>query len=222
MSIQLHKAMTNILAMPYYKNEHHQNGNVKFGHELAVERKLLQNSFTQKLYKVKKSVLKDWAESNDDTTLRKSLPFIVPGDYIHQPAGSQDFPDFLIYDFTNRFVGLECKSGEKACPTWNDNLPKPNCLYIYSSLQYNATTIFLGKDVISDQERNLYIEQRQKFLEISNKYKKLQANKDKFNRGWQLVARPKYSQYGGKHKVDYFLHSDKQTCEQNALNFSML
>lgn len=223
MSTQLHEAMIDIIKMPYYKNQHHQSGNVKFGHENAIKDVLIRHNFNHyQSTKVKQEILKDWTETGNDKNLRKAVLYLKPGDFILQPGGSQSFPDLLVYDYTDRFIALECKSGKGVCPTWNDNTPKPNGIYIFSSNKYNATTVFLGQDVISDQERLLFQQQRDEYEKISKKYKSLLGKQDKFNRGWKLNARPKYSQYGGESKVDYFMHPSKILCETNVLNFALL
>lgn len=223
MSTQFNEAMVEIINMPYYKNQHHQSGSVNFGHEDAIKEVLIKHNFVEyQLRKVKKSILKEWAETSNDSDLRKALFYLKPGQFIVQPGGSQNFPDILVYDYSDRFISLECKSGKSACPTWNDNIPKPNSIYIFSSLKYNATTAFLGKDVISEKERQAFIQQREEFKKINDMYKKMLSKLDKFNRGWALTARPKYSQYGGGNKVDYFTHPSRQLCETNVLKFSLL
>ena len=45
---------------------------------------------------------------------------------------------------------------------------------------------------------------------------------DIYVRGWVLNARPKFSQYGGNKKTDYFSHSDRQLCETNVFNIVKL
>ena len=222
MSLQLYHVMTDILAMPYYKNQHHQSGNVDFGHEQSVGQVLIKNGFIQQQMRVKKSILKEWAETGNDSLISQTLPNFKPGQFISQPSGSQDFPDFLVCDYNGKFYALECKSGKSACPTWNDNIPKPNAIYIFSSMKYNQTTIFLGKDVISDIERNLFVLQVAAYKKINDQYKKKLSTQDIHVRGWVLNARPKFSQYGGNKKTDYFSHSDRQLCETNVLNIVKL
>lgn len=218
MSKQLHKSILDILNLPYYKNEHHQSGTINFGHEQSVSKVLKNNGFIEQFIRVKKSIIKEWAKNNDDSLLKKAFPQMQPGNFIAQPSGSQNFPDFLVCDNNGKFFAIECKSGKSACPTWNDNIPNPNAIYIFSSEKYNKNTVFLGKDVISDIECHLFLLQREEYKKINEKYKKLLASQDLHKRGWNLNARPKFSQYGGNLKTDYFTHFSRQLCETNVLD----
>lgn len=237
MSIQLHKAMVSILAMPYFKNEAHKSGKVKFAHEKAVAAKIAAAGFTEvqkKLYpKLTKKLLKKWAETGDDTHLRAACVGLAEGSYILQPAGSQGFPDILVLDFTNkednnnkdvtdRFVAVECKSTNKStCPMWNDNTPKPNTTYVLSSGKRNKTTIFMGRDVISPEEQQLMNEQEESIAKFVDGYNIKLSKLDKFNRGWVKKMRKQHFQQGGEIKTNYFTHSDKQSCEENALAYAL-
>jgi hypothetical protein len=102
---------------------------------------------------------------------------------------------------------------------WNDSLPRPNAVYIFNSGRYNTTTVFMGRDVISQAEQDLLDKKEREYKKIDDKYKKLLAELDVHNRGWQQKARKQHFQYGGKDKTDYFSHSKKSICEQNVLDF---
>ena len=225
MSTQLHNAIASILAMPYFKNEAHKSGGAVFGHEDAVAVKIKGAGFTEaqktSYPKLTKGLLKKWAETGDDTALRKATDGLADGSYIVQPAGSQGFPDVLVKDFNNRFVAVECKSGKNGqCPMWNDNTPKPQAIYVLSSGVQNATTIFMGKDVISPQEQTLMNELESKLTEVVKEYTiKLNAI-DKFNRGWIQKARKQHFQGGGKDKTNYFTHATRTQCEKSALDYA--
>lgn len=225
MSKQLHKAVSDILAMPYYKNDNARSGTTDAGHENAVGLKFKDAGFTEiqkSAYpKLTKGLLRKWAESGDDTALRKATAGLADGTYIVQPAGSQGFPDILVRDFNDRFVAIECKSGKNGqCPMWNDNTPKPNAIYVLSSGIQNATTIFMGRDVISVEEQTLMDELQSKLTKIVNEYTiKLNAI-DKFNRGWIQKARKQHFQGGGKEKTNYFTHATRSQCEKNALEYA--
>lgn len=224
MSNKLHTALTNIMAMPYFKNEHARSGVTVHGHEDAVALKLADAGFDEdsktSYPKLSKSLLAKWAKDGDETQLRKATAGMKPGSFIKQPAGSQGFPDVLVLDYDNKFVAFECKSSKgSACPMWNDSLPKPNAIYIMNSGKYNATTVFLGRDVISPAEQKLMDEQEKAIEKIVNEYKKKLSSIDIFSRGWQQKSRRQHFQYGGGTKTDYFKHPDRLKCEQNALNY---
>jgi hypothetical protein len=223
MSIQLHDAMRNILAMPYYKNENARSGEVVHGHEAAVALRIKDLGFTEvhsSQFKKLKSILKKWARSGDDSDLRKATAGIKPGSYILQPSGTQGFPDILVLDFNNRFVAVECKSMKNYCPMWNDSLPNPNALYVLASGKYNETTIFLGRDVISQEEYDLMAEQEEAFAQIVKKYNPKMKSVDVHNRGWLLKSRKQYFQQGGEATTNYFKHENRAICEANALEYA--
>ena len=59
---------------------------------------------------------------------------------IHQPNGSQNFPDLVVFkvkDNTVNMLYVECKSRK---PSFNNNPPKknPNCIYICDNLLFNG------------------------------------------------------------------------------------
>ena len=175
MSTQFHSALQSILAMPYFKNEHARSGGAVFGHEEAVAEKIKAAGFTEvdkKQYpKLTKGLLKKWANSGNDVDLRKATEGLPEGTYILQPAGTQGFPDVLVKDWGDRFVSVECKSGMNGlCPMWNDNIPKPNSVYVLSSGIRNETTVFMGKDVISPEEQQLMDEQEAAIAKLVKEY----------------------------------------------------
>ena len=225
MSIQLYNAGVEILAMGYYKNENARSGDYNPGHEDAIASVLDKHEFkgfTQKDFpKLQRSHLKEWWESNftDDTNLKVVLEDLPAGSYVLQPGGTQSFPDILVRDCCGRFVALECKSGKGTHPMWNDSTPKPGAAYIMSSGKLNQTTLFMGEDVITEQQQKIIddgLKQLQALAEnISSQVKAL----DKYNRGFILSSRKQFFQQGGKEKTNYFTHVGKEQCEKNVLEF---
>jgi len=127
----------------------------------------------------------------------------------------------LVLDFNDRFVAIECKSSkDESCPMWNDSLPNPNTIYILSSGKVNETTIFLGKDVITDKEVEIQNQFWSEYKLLEEKYRNIMMPFDIFSRGWQPKARPQNFQIGGSSKTDYFTHSDRNKCEINALEYA--
>lgn len=212
--------------MPYFKNEAHKSGEVNFGHEAAVAVKIAAVGFTEiskDLYpNVTKTILKQWAETGDDTNLRAACVGLSDGSYILQPAGSQGFPDILVKDYGDRFVAIECKSGQDGlCPMWNDNTPKPNTIYVLSSGITNTTTIFMGRDVISPEEQKIMNDQEQLIKQIVELYNLKLSLIDTFNRGWSQKSRKQHFQMGGGEKTNYFTHISRQLCEDNTLSYAL-
>jgi hypothetical protein len=227
MSKQLHSAMVAILEMPYFKNETAKSGGATYGHEAAVSERIKAAGFTEickSTYPgLKKGLLKKWAETGNDTDLKIVTQGMPAGSYILQPAGSQGFPDVLVKDFgtQDRFIAIECKSGKSGLtPMWNDNLPKPNTIYVLSSGKLNQTTVFLGKDVISEEEYKTQISFWKEQKELEAKYRAVMKKLDVFSRGWDIKGRPQNFQGGGGKKTNYFTHVDRKNCETNVLNFA--
>ena len=225
MSKQLHEAVAAILSMPYFKNEAARSGGAKYGHEDAVAEKVRASGFTEldkaQFPKVTKSLLKKWATDLNDRDLRAATEGLSIGSFILQPAGTQGFPDILIKDFNDRFVALECKSGKSGlCPMWNDNLPKPETIYILASGKLNETTIFMGRDVITNEEQRLMDEQEKEIAAIVKKYNKQMATIDKFKRGFIQKSRKQHFQQGNQNMTNYFKHPDRKRCESNALEYA--
>lgn len=225
MTTQLHLAISEILKMPYFENESAKSGGAKYGHEEAVAIRIRDAGFVEinkSLYpKITKGMLKRWARSGNDTDLRDATQGMPVGTYIVQPSGSQGFPDVLVLDHNNRFIAVECKSSKTGfCPMWNDSLPNPNSIYVLSSGKLNETTVFLGKDVITDAEVQMQISfwKDQKLLEA--KYRDMIKPLDTFNRGWDIRGRPQNFQGGGGEKTNYFKHANRAQCEKNVLDYA--
>ena len=224
MSNQLHQAMTQILAMPYHMNQNARSGGARYGHEHELAERIKAAGFVEypkSAYpKVTKSLLKKWAETGNDTDLRAATAGLPTGTYILQPAGTQGFPDILIKDFNDRFVVVEGKTGKGVCPMWNDNLPKPNAIYVFTSAAVDETTIFLGKDVITDAEQKLMDLQEAEVAKVVKLYNAKMAAIDVHKRGFLQKSRKQHFQGGGNAKTNYFTHQSRTQCEQNAMEYA--
>lgn len=224
MSTALHTAMLAILAMPYFKNEHARSGQVAHGHETAVAQRLLEAGFEEvsnTKYKITKKIIKNWIKTKDDTQLRKVTNGLNSGSYIVQPANSQSYPDILVKDFNDRFICIECKSGKgDGAPMWNDSLPRLDGIYVLASEKKNATTLALGKDIITQNLIDSSEEMIAELKIIVEKYKTKNSEMDIFKRGWSIKFRPQNFQGGGKNLSNYFTHPDRVQCETNVLNFA--
>jgi hypothetical protein len=103
---------------------------------------------------------------------------------------------------------------------WNDNLPKPNAIYVLSSGSANATTIFLGKDVITDAEQKLMDLQAAEIAKVVKLYNAKMAAIDVHKRGFLQKSRKQHFQGGGNAKTNYFTHQSRTQCEQNAMEYA--
>lgn len=226
MSLQLYQAFEKIKDMNYFRNDHARSGTTDHGHETAVIEKFKETGFTEvdkQLFKgLRKGLLKTWAETGNEIELREKTLEMPLGSFICQPGGSQGFPDVLVRDFNDRYIAVECKSGKDGrTPMWNDNLPKPNAIYILSSGHYNKTTLFLGRDVLDPRipTNRDKLQETADILVRENTEKNLLV--DTFERGFVTKFRQQHFQIGGSHMTDYFIHKDRIKCEINVLEFAL-
>ena len=102
---------------------------------------------------------------------------------------------------------------------WNDNVPKPNAVYVLSSGKQNATTVFMGCDVISPAEQAIMDQQEAAVAQVVARYTKQLQAIDVFGRGWIQKSRKQHFQGGGKVKTNYFTHASRAQCEANVLKY---
>jgi hypothetical protein len=174
---------------------------------------------------LKAQVFKNWAMTGDGSEVHAicvacDMPL---GSVILQPAGSQSWPDMLMLNHDGRVIPIEAKSVEKdGPPMWNDNVPKTVGLYILSSGSLNSTTMFLGKDVISDNAIRVRAILTAALKTVVDSFRPWVHILDGNNRGWFFTFRPQSFQQGGADVTNYFTHTDRSRCEQNALEFANL
>ena len=172
--------------MPYFVNEPDRSGKTINGHEDAISIRFEEQGFKRLDNSYFPKLTKKQIEENNITI--DGMPL---GSFIEQPAGSQSFPDFLVRDFDDRFFLIEAKSNKnRTCPMWNDNVPKQNAIYILSSGQLNKTTVFLGKDVITEDTYTLMEQQAKEIAKIVKKYNNLMNKADKHNLHYSKLLFP--------------------------------
>lgn len=181
-------------------------------HQYAVEKVLQENGFTHSVNLLHGSISK---KQRNSALSGGSLDSLQNGEYISQPCGSQDSPDFIV-KYSDKLYFIECKSSEKTKLLYNGGLPKKQYIYIFTSEKYNSTTIFRGEDILSDSKRELLEKLRIEEMALVEKYQNDPAWND--SRGFDYYPRAMYTQSGTWDKTDYFKHSDRKMCEQNVLN----
>jgi hypothetical protein len=179
-------------------------------HQYAVEDLLSKTGFRKSLDVVSVS------HKDRDIALNTGLLHSLQNDeYISQPCGTQDSPDFIL-KYNDKLYFIECKSSKGTKPTYNGGLPKKQYIYIFTSEKYNATTIFKGEDILSDSKRSLLEQMRLEEIALVQRYQNDPSWED--SRGFDFYPRAMYTQSGSWHKTDYFKHSDRKMCEQNVLD----
>jgi len=232
MSTQFGKATDELLSLAHFSNGSAGSTDEKHTHEMIAITILEKHGFTSvttdQYPLLTRTIMKNWIDTGDESRVLAALTGLPPGSIIHQPSGSQDFPDILVFDFNSRLIPFECKSSTKNYhPTWNDKQAKPLGFYFFSTKntfknQYpdGRSTIFLGKDVISQLEHTITLEWAAEIKAVNDKFKTLMADADLFNRGWKNGSRPKFDQGGGAIKSSYFAHPSSEQCVSNAITYA--
>jgi len=73
--------------------------------------------------------------------------------YTYQPNGTQQFPDFILTDFTRK-INIECKTSAKGNIVWNSGIAHKDMILLYASghSESNDITFFLGKELMPNEE----------------------------------------------------------------------
>jgi hypothetical protein len=220
-------AMTQILAMKYFKNQHARSGGANYGHERAVADVLIASGFAERSVEdfngLAKKHFKSWLDQGDMTAVQSNLVGLAPGEFVLQPAGSQSFPDIVLRDTNGRLLVIECKSGKDGtCPMWNDSLPKADAIYVLSSGIRDETTVFMGRDVITQDTRDILNKAVADARHVMSESAKDRTAMDLYKRGFVVKVRQQFFQEGGEEFSNYFTHSDRERCESNVLAYAAI
>jgi hypothetical protein len=103
-------------------------------------------------------------ETDISNYITPETPWIV-----HQPHGSQNFPDMILFKIEKDFIRtlyIECKSAK---PSFNNNPPKKNgdCIYICGNKMYN------GYFLRSHDSVSMYLDFLKEYKELIEKYKNI-------------------------------------------------
>ncbi|MCG9126461.1 type II restriction endonuclease [Candidatus Poribacteria bacterium] len=184
-------------------------------HNIGYSR-LIKDDLEDDLFTILKSEVID-----KETDVSISNPFVqYKHHFITQPFGSQQYPDFLIFDKT-RIVCIETKfsSRSQRHPVWNSGLPRPNGIYIFGSYGRKDLTFFRGIDVVSlDEAKRLH-----DFFDKGLKAYQNQFNDDEMNEqkyGFSVYIRKAYEQ-SKKHNpdaiIDYFNNPIRSELEESVI-----
>ena len=221
------KIMKEIQNLPYYKNHAAASGAVhNFAqHEDAVAAVFNSNGLVHWVPKTNEKPSSEKVWSWMDYSIKNEKPEIqlvtqMPDySYISQPCGTHDSPDFLVKLNKNIFLGIECKSADGYFPMYNSGGIKQNLIYVFCSKKVNATTIYVGKDVLSIEQQKLIDELISKQRLLEKEYNEKLKAIDVHHRGVSYYTRPMIQQSGGAEFTNYFTHTEREQCEQNVYSF---
>ena len=215
-----------IHAMPYFKNYAAASGvpHNLAKHEDAVELILSSNGFNlwNPAKKEKPSSEDVWKWINwssppsKDTSVVSKMPDFS---YMAQPCGTHDSPDYLIKLDNNIFFGLECKSAAKNSPMYNSGGIKQNLIYAFCSEKTNETTIYVGEDIMTNEQQRLIDELIEQQRELEREFNEKLKLIDVHHRGVSYYTRPMIIQSGGASFIDYFTHPERKQCEENVYKY---
>lgn len=187
------KLLQDILTLPYLKGGYEDSPQ-----ETEIKRLLCKHGFTE-------------IEKN-------SILLPQSNHFIFQPNGNNNSPDFLVC-YEGKNYPLECKSVKKGGkPVYNGCLPVEDYIYIFCSNQYNQTTIYFGKDIVSPEVREIYGRLLEKLNGVLEEFTEEFIDCKQNKRGFGYFIRHMYIQAGKAEKTNYFTHKDRKDCEENVLD----
>ena len=206
--------LASLLQMPYYQNYAAASGHVHniSKHEDAVEDLVTKHGF--KKWQFPKSLPKqktiyDWMTHPDRA---QEMPEMS---YISQPCGTHQSPDFLLKPQHGCVIPLECKStttNDK--PLYNSGGCKPGYIYVLSSQKEDATTLYLGEDIVTTEQQKLIDDHVERARKLDEELNRQLAALDLNGRGISYYTRPMINQAGGSKFTNYFTHANRSVCEQ--------
>jgi len=199
-----------IKSMSYYSNAQNDSQ-----HEDAMKAILNSNGITlwDTTIDINTTMVGDWINNPEKSS-------IMPGlSYIHQPCGSQNSPDFIIKLEECVLLAIECKSSKMTYPMYNSGGIKERLIYAFCSKATNATTIYVGKDILSHEQQIIIDELISKQKELEEDYNEILKRLDVNKRGVSYYTRPMICQTGGSEYTNYFTHPDRERCEKNVLKY---
>lgn len=157
------------------------------------------------LQKIKPHVLNKLSTSLLRNELGEQNPY-YKNIIVHQPYGSQNYPDILV--FTDYIVPVEPKftKGTQPVPMWNGNFPKDSGIYIFGQYGNRRLTYFVGRDVLTQEER-------EKLYEVTENLREL-SKSGRTKNGFHNYFRETYAQSN----FDYF-DENRENREQSVLNY---
>lgn len=223
MNMKFVNVIQDLFNMPYYKNYAARSGAVHnvANHEAAIEDVLKSNGFNRAQEEVGKRKKKVVNSGSDLTKAKDGLGRnkveeirdawisgdlegcdLQDGEYICQPCGTNNSPDFLVR-CDGKVFAIEAKSSKAYSPTYNSGFPKDKYIYVFSNGKLDRTVVYMGSDVNGGQGANLLKEQM--LSEVQAVVKKYNSQlKELMSTGLDYYVRDMWNHKGGKGITNYF------------------
>ena len=180
-------------------------------HESIVNRLLVKHGYNEVTKEEAQMRVSKKVRLTDDVYLK----CLSEGEFVAQPYGSQNHPDFMV-KHNNKLVKIECKASKGNAPTYNTTAPVSDSIYIFTSKKY-GTTIFYGCDVLDEEMRESYKQMEKELWDVVSRYQETDLWKNN-DRGFSFYMRNMFIQSGGGKKCNYFTHPDRKYCEQQVID----
>lgn len=142
--------------------------------------------------------------------------------YLVQPFGSQNYPDFLVFD-ENRVVSIESKYSKKSegKPMWNSGLPRPGGIYIFGAYGRGDVTFFRGCDVVSPSESRKFIEFFNRQQQAQEEFNEQNMQGQKY--GFVAYVRKAFDQnlrYNEEAVTNFFTNERRAELERSVIEYT--
>ena len=174
------------------------------------------DDFPPQLWKsIKVEILKKTNGGDIDNTTEKKSHFVT------QPYGSQQYPDFLVFEDSKIWV-IETKFNKRKAshPFWNSGLPRPNGIYIYACGARKQITFFVGKDVVQSSIAEQMHGQLDELKTMATKFNQQELSNQPH--GFMIEVRKAFSQskrFNPNAILDFITNPNRETLEKAAIAF---
>ena len=152
--------------------------------------------------------------------IEKTIEKMGLNTFLHQPLGSQNSPDFIVKLDNGIHICIECKSCKNSCfPVYNSGSVRDNYIYIFTSNKTNKTTLFMGQDIITKEQLDVFKETDLLIKDLLTEQNKKLKELDVHQRGWDYYSRRMINQQGCSSITNYFEHPDREKCEKNVMEY---
>lgn len=141
--------------------------------------------------------------------------------FVTQPYGSQQYPDFLVFEDA-KIWAIETKFNQKKAshPFWNSGLPRPNGIYIYACGARKQITFFVGKDVVQSSIAEQMHGQLDELKMLATKFNQQELSDQPH--GFMIEVRKAFSQSKQFNKdavLDFISNPKRNELEESVIKF---
>ncbi len=175
-----------------------------------------QDDFPPQVWKsIKAEILKKTNGGDMDNETEKKAHFVT------QPYGSQQYPDFLVFE-NAKIWAIETKFNQKKAshPFWNSGLPRPNGIYIYACGARKQITFFVGKDVVQSSIAEQMHRQLDELKMMATKFNQQELSDQPH--GFMIEVRKAFSQSKQFNKnavLDFVSNLKRNELEESVIKF---